>query len=195
MKKGNYVTSLFLVLVLIINFSGLRLIAAQNSYSYVSVTPVQQLQTKWCWAACAEMAGKSKYPSSTRNQIHVVNHLYGTFENPYPNTGGYPDDMANGSTYVAYNTATFSYSYSTRTFSQITSSIVQGNPVIIDLGHYNFLGMRNRGHAIIVYGVYTGLNIVALVDPLDGEVYTCGFSNLQNGTYMTDYVYDHTIYI
>ncbi len=75
MKIVKRKVSLILVFIVLFNMNGLRSNAAVNSYYYVSVTPVQQLQSNWCWAACAQMAGKAKYPSSTRTQIHVVNHL------------------------------------------------------------------------------------------------------------------------
>ena len=82
MKIVKRTVSLILVFIVLFNMNGLRSNAAVNSYYYVSVTPVQQLQSNWCWAACAQMAGRSKYPSSTRTQIHVVNHIYGTYDNP-----------------------------------------------------------------------------------------------------------------
>ena len=37
--------------------------------------------------------------------------------------------------------------------------------------------------------------VASLVEPLDGEVYTCGYSYLQNGSYMNGYIYKNTIYI
>ena len=184
--------SVLMILVLIIAVYPVKSSATQQVYT-VSVTPVQQFQSNWCWAACAEMAGKSKYPSSSRGQLQVVNHLFGTYDNPYPNVEGSLQNSATGSTYVTYNNYSYSYTYSTWTFSQIATSIQQGNAVQTALGYYTSAG-RNGGHMILIYEIHLSYNMVSFIDPGDGLSHTCGFSSLQNGSYNGGF-YDQTVYL
>lgn len=64
-------------------------VKATNQHDYLSITPVIQAKTNWCWAASGEMMGKNICPTSTWTQYDLVHYIKSTVgSEPYPNEGG-----------------------------------------------------------------------------------------------------------
>lgn len=112
-----------------------------------NVTPVMQQKSKWCWAACAEMAGKNANPSSSKNQADAVVYVYGS----EVNQGANISRMASAAKYVA-NDGSGSYQFYGSTvawtFSQIVDSITNQKAVILGLAP---TVTGTNAHAIVAY--------------------------------------------
>lgn len=165
----------------------------------VSVSSVTQAKSNWCWAACAEMAGKSVYASSTRSQYSVVYYLKGVASDPYPNVSGYITDTEAGSEYVSYSNEDFRSTSSTWSFSQIATSLGNDNPVLASAGYYSN-GVRTGGHVVVIYLTQmidssSGTSCyVKYIDPWDGASYYCTFDSFCDGSF-NGRIYDRTVYI
>lgn len=165
----------------------------------VSIDGVTQAKSEWCWAACAEIAGKAVYPSSSRDQYDVVKYLKGTDSNPYPNSPGSIQNSATGSEYVAYNTEDFTSKASKWNFSQIATSLSHGYPVQAGAGYYTG-STRRGGHVVVIYmtqfidtsaGTETYIDYF---DPWDGTSHHCTLDAFSDGSY-NGRKYDQTIYV
>jgi hypothetical protein len=163
------------------------------------ITGVKQAKTNWCWAACAEMAGTSVYPSSSRDQYDVVEHLKGTSSTPHPNVSGSIRDSANGSEYVTHNNINFTSKSSKWNFSQIATSLSHGNPVQAGAGYYDG-STRNGGHVVVIYmtqfidGTSGTETYIDYLDPWDGASHHCSLDAFSDGSY-NGRKYDQTIYV
>ena len=193
MKKSKPIISLILVVILLFNLSPLQTHATNIIYM-VSVTPVQQAKSNWCWAACSEMAGKTMYSSSSRTQYSVVDHIYGYA----PNLMGTLGDVVEGSKYVAYYTRSFASSFSAWMFSSLENHISQGKPVTVGLGYYSN-GQRIGGHMVVITGTAhvedsTGSYwFIYYIDPDDGSGYSKSYSTFCNDN--GQIIYDATVYV
>ena len=167
-------------------------IGALTQYDGVSVTFIQQKQTAWCWAACAEMMGKAVYPSSARNQTLVVYILKGTDEESTPNVGGTLSDCANGAAFVSYYNYTFSTSSSILPYQDLVTEMRANHPVVAGLRS------ESSGHMVVING--TELRdtssepeiYIHFVDPWDGQAHMCSYSDFCDGSY-TGYEYKTAI--
>ncbi|MGN0601162.1 MAG: papain-like cysteine protease family protein [Oscillospiraceae bacterium] len=172
---------------------------ATVQYDGVNVNVVKQAKSQWCWAACAEMAGKNVYPSSKRTQYTVVKYIKGSSSNSYPNVTGTIANSATGSQYVAYNRKTFKSTASKWSFSKIVSSMRKGYAVEAGAGYYSN-GKRNGGHVVVISGTQFVDNssgtfyYIDYIDPWDGSFHHCTYSSFCNGTYNSR-KYDQTIYV
>lgn len=174
---------------------------ASTVYHSVSVPAEYQYMSNWCWAACARMAGKTMYYASSRSQFAIVNLIYGSPENQYPNVGGLIDDSVTGSEYVAYYHRSFAYTLSAWSFSSIDNHIANGKPVQAIQHHYK-PGTGQWNHVVIISqtahvedstGSYFA---VSYIDPLDGNNYSKLFSAFCNETVNNDTItYIQTVYV
>ena len=196
MKKSKVCFSLILVWVLIIQLCPLKTYATNIIYM-ISITPVQQAYSNWCWAACAQMAGKTMYSSSGRTQYSVVNYLYGDSMEQYPNVQGTLNDSTEGSKYVTYYNRGFASTTSAWGFTSIENHMAQNKPIQAGIGGY-FGTVRMTGHMVIIYGTAhvedsTGSYwFVAYIDPDDGQNHYTSFSTFCQDGY---YIYDQTVYV
>lgn len=164
-----------------------------------NITEVKQAKSNWCWAACAEMAGTSVYPSSNRDQYDVVRHVKGKNSDPYPDKPGSIRDSANGSKYVAYNNTDFTSKNSKWNFSQIATSLSHGNPVQAGAGYYDG-SKRTGGHVVVIYmsqfidGASGTETYIDYLDPWDGASHHCSLDAFSDGSY-NGRKYDQTIYV
>ena len=187
----------FLLALLMLSSFNITTFAAQTIS--VKITGVKQAKDNWCWAACAEMAGKCVYSSSNRTQYSVVNHLKGTSSNAYPDVSGSIGNSATGSEYVAYNKKTFRGTSSIWTYGHITQSLVDGYPVQAAAGYYQG-NKRNGGHVVVIYMTQmvdssSGTkNYVTYLDPADKKTYHCTYSSFCDGSY-NERKYDQTAYV
>ena len=198
MKKIVVTRITVLLLMLFLSVTVLSpTVFATSQADLVSVTPVQQAKSNWCWAACAEMLGKTMYPSTTRTQWNVVRYVKGSCSNPYPDVGGSRPDTAAGAAYVTYNNVSFSYVYYAWTFHELLQSIVAKKPVIASSGQY-VNGERISGHATLIYGCqfvdngYESNYYIDYIDPATKEREHCRYVEFCNGVYNKK-MYDATI--
>ena len=196
MKKIKLISYFLIASILFASFPILASAAVANTV--VSVTPVVQAKTNWCWAAGAEMAGKQAYSSATRTQYNIVNYLKGTTSNPHSNVSGSIADSANGSKYVTNNTKTFTATASKWTWAQIQTRLKANKAVQAGAGYYSG-STRNGGHIVVIYGTQfidndSGTQYkINYVDPANGVRYTCLYSAFCDGTFNSR-KYDQTIY-
>ena len=155
----------------------------------VYVPTVKQAKSNWCWAACAEMAGKNVTPSSTRTQYDVVTYIKGE---GYPNSFGSLSDCASGARYVSLNAKTY-YTTGVMSYNSINSMVRNGYAMIIVCRN------SNGAHALLVYGTIlsdtsggtkTYLNFV---DPWYGGRYQIEYQDIISTGYQGK-VYDSTAY-
>lgn len=196
MKKGYKLIAVLMSVIVMLISSPTGARAAEQIY-YVQVAGVLQAKSGWCWAACAEMAGKNAYPSSTRNQYSVVNVLHGTPSNPYPNVGGTIGDSATGTQYVTYYNATYHATNSALTFLGLQSHLSNHNPVQAGAGYY-YNGDRTGGHVVVIYETYSSTSTsgtikeISYIDPLTNTRFTCTYSSFCNGSF-NGRIYDQSI--
>ena len=164
--------------------------SADATYS-VSVTPVIQSKTNWCWAACAEMAASVVSPSSYYYQYSIVKYIYGS---PINATGSITQS-ASGSEYACNHIKSFTGVYSTLSFTDICLELYFGCPVQAAAGYYNG-GVRNGGHVVIIIeaiAISGGSQFIKYIDPANGYIYTCTYSQFCDGSY-NGRIYDQTAY-
>ena len=163
---------------------GYTIVTVQPMQVKLPVTPVEQAKSLWCWAACAEMAGKYAYPSSNRTQWDVVKELKGWLLNPHPDEGGNLNDSINGSEFVAHNTKTF-YSSQDVSWETLCDLMNLGKPVQAQVSKYEN-GVRQIGHIVVIIECYVTGNessvtcMVRYINPLGGE-HTCSYELFCNG--------------
>ena len=176
----------------------------------VDIPRIPQAKSNWCWAACAEMAGKTVYPNATRTQYSVVEYLKGNIGVPYPDVSGDVDDSAEGSTYVTNDTISFvskfrglfSIENGQWTFSEIAESLRGGNPVQVCGGYYNSLGIRTGGHVVVIYQadlIFSSSGsgnsyCIGYYDPWDDQNFYCTYDAFCDGSF-NGRRYDGTIYV
>ena len=138
-----------------------------------------QEKSNWCWAAAALMAGKYKYPASTATQPKIVAHVKG---NSTVNDTASIFETVNATEYVTNDTIELSTTLiSPWNFSQVRTSIEHGFPVI----PLAVKGLVN-GHFYVIIGCNPSTNSIRLIDPSNGVLYTCSWSEFSNGTWPRD---------
>lgn len=161
-------------------------ISPRTTQSYmVSVTPVKQAKSNWCWAACAEMAGKQFNPKSTKSQTDVVRKFYG---NSLPNQLGSLGDVCCGATYVGSDGSEVDgiyVLYDPMSFQALCYSL-QHNEAVIGVFDNSKTGVM---HAMVLYGTQFiddasgSQQKVNFINPSDGLRYTYKYSDLRSGAY------------
>lgn len=201
MKK---LTTIFISLFLLLQvITPTKVNASGTTISYtVNITNVTQAKSNWCWAACAEMVGKS-ITSSGRNQWQVVNHFYGTTSNQYPNIGASGvAEVASAAMYAALNQKAFDSTENIWSFNQINSSI-QNHRAVIPLWTYTKTdGTFVNKHSLVIFKTETYIDdfsgahyvYVYYVNPSTGASTKVSYTNfshktiVKNGiTYNVDY--------
>ena len=160
----------------------------------VSVTPVVQAKSKWCWAACSAMTGKTLYPSTSRTQYDAAYHVL----NSYADSSALITGSADATEYVAYYSKNLTGVYNALGFYVIQSQIQSGYPVQAAAGYY-VNGQRQGGHVVVIKGTAyeTATNSdlsVEYIDPANGNTYCCLYSAFCNGSY-NGRKYDQTAYV
>lgn len=165
----------------------------------IDVPVVKQAQTQWCWAACAEMAGKNVYPSTDRTQYSAVQYVKGNDSNPYPNVTGTAKDGAIGSQYISYDKKTFSYIIEPWSYNQIVASLKNGYAVQAGAGTYSG-STRVSGHRVVINNAqfipeFPGAaEYIDYQDPWDGKTHHCTFASFCDGSY-NGRIYDQTVFV
>ena len=175
-------------------FESIRASASTTSYS-ISITPVKQTKTSWCWAACSEMTASVISPSSYHQQNAVVKYIFGS----YINKGATLSQTASGVRYACLFSKNFSIS-DALSFSTISANIQANHPVQAALYTYDSNGEISSGHMVEIYGVSTKTfnsvttNYISYIDPWYGtkikKTYS-GFCSQDSNTIR----YEKTIYV
>lgn len=157
----------------------------------VSVTPVKQAKSNWCWAACAEMCGKTIYNKSPRDQYGVVQYVKHTQDDVTGN--GY--DCLAGCEYVACNLKNFTYGM--LDLSQLGSKFSQNQAVIAVIKQSG----ATKNHDVLLYGTQIvdgdgGTKLyIDYIDPIDCWRYHVLFDDFCNGTANSYFGYKVTVMI
>ena len=140
------------------------------AYNYTaSVTAVAQAKSNWCWAACAQMAGRNSNPSSTRDQWYAVGILKGT---GYPNVTGTIEECAAASSIVTNSTRGYSYTISNM-YSIFKNRLMSGYVSI----------MCMSGHSVAIYRLdnNSGSDRIYFIDPNGGVSRNYTYSSFSAG--------------
>lgn len=141
-----------------------------------SIVPVNQAQSNWCWAACAQMISSHFYPNSTINQNQIVTYVKGGLVNQTAQ----PQELINAIKYATYNTQTYVYTYAPIGFSGIDNNIYNGYPVVANV----------YSHAVLVYQTLSISNqfyYVTYYDPDWGQSITLPYADFLSGTFNPPY--------
>lgn len=191
-KRISLVVCIVLTVVLAFTVS---VFAYSSEVHHILVTPVVQAKTNWCWAACAEMAGKYMYSVSNRSQYDVVNYIKGTPGDLYPDVAGSIAETATGANYITYSNHSFSSIGMPFSFDAAHAALGNHHPVLAGCAHFT-----GTGHMVTIYNTvkvidagvtYTYVNYY---DPADGNGYVCTYSDFCDGTY-NGYSYVETCYV
>lgn len=171
-------------------FASMHIVTGFDSYGVpYTITPVQQQETWWCWAACSEMTGKFYYKyktqkDSSKTQRDAVYYVFGN----YNNQGATLSQTALAEQYVGLSTfpytpifttgsTTSSYSYST-----IKSHINLNKPLIAGLKQTD----ANSGHMVVLRGYedkssFFDTDDVEYIDPWDKSVHWISYTSFSTG--------------
>lgn len=158
--------------------------ASAGGFLYIAnVTPVKQAKSNWCWAACAEMCGKSVDNSSTRTQYDVVEYI---------KCGQYNSTANLGEILIACEYVTsFSKDFRNGTLSaaKLSNYILSRQGVIAILSKNN----GTIGHDVVINQILTNVIVgensassiysIGFIDPWDGETHLSDFDAFCNGSY------------
>lgn len=157
-------------------------------YTLHMIARVEQAKDNWCWAACAEMAGKFYYEKQTgntsgRNQAAVVYNTFGD----YRDSRGTSTQTANGYMYVGYSYPYIGPPFSTfyaaasdeLSYSDIRTDVYADKPKILG---FSYTG--GGGHMVVL----TGFNDNG-AEISDDEIWLIDPSNDANkeNTFWVDY--------
>lgn len=170
MKVKKLKSCFCLLLVLMILNISIRFVYIDAST--VNISRCQQLESKWCWAACAQMLGK--YYGNNVSQPDIVKAVKGK----RVNEGGEPHEVVSAIKYAARRDSAYAGMIP---FAGMERELYYGKPFVIRM-QWNTGG----GHVLVVSGTYpssAGLDKVRLVDPAQGcSTATYSFNALVNGT-------------
>ena len=122
---------------------------------YTLNTPqIGQEQSKWCWAACAQMAARTLVPSSTITQTDIVREIKGTVINK----GGTSAECAQGANFAAYNKVYFIALDYPLSEKELLNYLRYDMPVIMCLTTYNSDGTVKSSHDVVAHGYYINWN-------------------------------------
>ncbi len=181
MKKiTRHITSLLLCAVVYLSCYPTSASASTRSViSFMAtVTPIRQQADTWCWAACAEMCGKTIDPTSTRTQADVVNYVDSDLAETI-------DGIIKGCEYVANFKKSFTYDFISSTLLYRKASQKEATVV---LAYPKNGTMYDPGHTLLVYGIVSTSSEgvtkrdVYYVDPWDGKRYSCDYEKFCDGT-------------
>lgn len=156
--------------------------ASAGMYTFIAdVTPIKQAKPNWCWAACAEMVGKSVNPNSKRTQYDVVQYLKG---NQNDQTGKV-SDIVLGCEYVSHNSKNFTFGMLKP--EGLVQRILPREGVVAVLTQRNGTG----GHAVVIRQINMNVIVwgdnttttnysVGYVDPATGGTYVCTYESFCN---------------
>lgn len=103
MKKFSAVIIMTFMLSMLMASNALAI----SQSKVLAVKSVQQAKSNWCWAACAEMAGKYVYAYSIRDQWDVVDYVKTGCTGSYPNEAGTLRESEKGSELTLISTWIF----------------------------------------------------------------------------------------
>lgn len=158
-----------------------------NTYARASVINtvapihiVKQAKTNWCWAASAEMFGKSVYDSSTRDQYDIVKYIKGSEVNATATVS----ECLTACQYSSYYTKSLDYTYRL-SFSEVGRRVAKGQGIFTALKKDG----TNMGHVVVVSATQfidgnNGIeNNIDYLDPFYGKSYHCSYDEFYNGNY------------
>ncbi len=155
---------------------------AYGDFRYVQVTPVEQAKDNWCWAACAEMCGKTVARESTRTQYDIVAHLYGS--SSYDGPSGNVFNIIDGCNYAAMNKKSFKLE---ELKSEILVNWAYKNEAVVVLC-YDKSDTSAAGHTLLINGTYfydgdAGSWLkVYYIDPAYGREFNCLYDDFCDGS-------------
>ncbi len=154
-------------------------ITAYAAYVTLSVPNIQQAKSQWCWAACVEMSA-NYLGYDTYDQWDIVNHVFGTTSNPYPDKPGGDAENNKGMKYATSNSYKTVFSTSLLSISSMNTEMTNKRPIIMAWGYYTN-GKRTGGHENVIYAVDTSTKYLKLQDP-DGTSNTVSYSSLTSSS-------------
>ena len=162
--------------------------ATSHAATWLSVSYIQQENTLWCWAACAQIAGKYYNSSSTVSQTQIVIHVKGSNVNE---TGTISDEVDAATFATNYNTS-FVGKYNAYSFSALKGFINSGWIVIPMV----YKASTNSGHFYVIYGYNetSSGSYLYLVDPATGTGKYTSYSSFLNGTWTDSRPWTSTVY-
>lgn len=177
----------FVCLIIVVLMTCLLIPLPANALCMLNVPQITQLNSNWCWAACALMTGKFLYPNTMQSQASTVAYIKGSSSNNDP---GSIFETADAVFYVTNGT----YYYVTTlliplNFNQIKTSINNSYPVIA------LVRNSGSGHYYVIRGYDTyPSNMVHLIDPWTGNPVSVNWNNFVNGTWSETRPYKYTVY-
>lgn len=157
--------------------------------------PVLQEEDYWCWAACAEMMGKTAYPASQLTQTDAVKS---GFNNDTPN---YPlednEKVCRAVEYIADDRIAVASTTGNYSFSTVKASIDSGNALILGLNSeiQDPVSGVMGGHMVIIYGYRiapTG-NYVYILNPVNETLLNPDFEGKYYETTECEYGNRYTV--
>ena len=145
----------------------------------VAVKPVKQAKSNWCWAACAEMCGKTIYDKSPRDQFDVVQFI----KHSQDNVTGTGYDCIAACEYVACNLKTFTRINGTLDLSQLGSHFSKKQGVVATIKNPNV----TPNHDVLLNGtqIVDGNGgtrfFIDYIDPIDCWQYHELYDDFCNG--------------
>ena len=168
-------------------------LAALTGNNELDVVASIQEKSNWCWAACAQMAGRYISGGGIRSQSAIVEYIKG-HTNDVPST---IDETAQAATYASFGRETFSYTWSAFTWTRIRNEIDNNRTVLLAAGYYNDNNVRTGGHMVIGIGwtmnTSTDTYYISYIDPWDGKEYFCTYNDFCDG-FFNGRKYDRTVY-
>ena len=127
-------------------------------YTKLGVNWYYQQGQYWCWAACAEMVGKYKNPSSSATQSSIVTFIHGT-PGDGPEFTGWDPDCAKAITYVCGLPA-YGDNATRLSFSDSVDKLMNYKPFVSHI-------LWNSGgrHDITCYGYDEHMESLFFLDP------------------------------
>lgn len=197
-KLSKRIVSLLITFSFIfISMGGLQFkTAALTSAKVLDVKASIQKKDNWCWAACAEMAGRYIYDqdngSGYRSQNAIVTYVKGS---PIDQAGSLAES-ARGSQYACYNKYTFDIIASRVSWDALRNQINKNHTIQLGAGYYNSNGVRTGGHMVLCVGWTLNTSYdkyyIYYMDPDDGQRYHCAYNEFVDASY-NGRRYDQTI--
>ena len=187
MKRINGCKKVFLIVSMMLVMSFLTTESAAAAIKELDVPIYAQEKSKWCWAAAARMAGKYKYPNSTRNQGQIVAYIKG---NSGVNEEASIFETVKATEYVTNNTielsTTLLFNWS---WSDIKVSIDNNYPAIA------LVNKDGSGHYYVIRGYDSVTKEIVVNDPWLGRRYVVSWEEFKNGGWNDETrPYKYTVY-
>lgn len=153
---------------------GIAFIVAPNAEALtLSVTPVKQEQSLWCWAASTSTVLRYHGVTPTYSQCSLVTIAKGSCPNT---TGSITTDLT--AIYDHFGRSRGTVGTGLATFSVIQGRINASRPLQV---RYAYKPAFDKAHMVTIYG-YTGTSTVLWVNPGDGLYNSASWSYLNDNS-------------